>query len=93
MLYSDEYVLVEAGPEQAGAWRAPSGRWKGVLPDLMFPADRSWLSSTMWDVYWTCIGGPRSLIEALLDCPDLRHRAVEVDLACEDVTPARHTAT
>jgi len=52
-LYSDWwYVLVEAGPEQAGVWR--EREWKGVLPDLMFPADRSWLVSTLWDDDWTC---------------------------------------
>lgn len=32
------YVLVEAGPEQAAAWR-------GTLPDMIFPPDRSWLLS------------------------------------------------
>jgi hypothetical protein len=48
-LYADwSYVLVEAGPEQAGVWREDG--WKGALPDLMFPADRSWLFSTLWDV-------------------------------------------
>ncbi len=56
-LYSDWwYVLVEAGPEQAGVWREHYGS-KGVLPDVMFPADRSWLVSTLWDDDWTCIGG------------------------------------
>jgi hypothetical protein len=43
------YVLIEAGPEQAGRWREDD-HWKGVLPDLMFPADRSWLLSTLWDM-------------------------------------------
>src|ERR1700759_2557670 len=32
-----QYVLVEAGPEQAGTWR-DGEHWKGRLPDLMFPA-------------------------------------------------------
>jgi hypothetical protein len=66
-----EYVLIEAGPEQAGSWRAEWGRWKGVLPDLMFPMDRSWLASMLWDDYWTCIGGSRALVGALLAHPDL----------------------
>lgn len=59
-LYSGwRYVLVEAGPRQAATWRQrdlPSF-WKGALPNLMFPADRSWLVSTLWDDDWTCIGG------------------------------------
>jgi len=37
----------------------------GTLPDLIFPADRSWLVSALWDDTWTCIGGPRHLIDAL----------------------------
>lgn len=91
--YGSEYVLVEAGPAQAGGWRAPWGRWKGVLPDLMFPADRSWLASTLWDDYYTCIGGSRALVEAFLAHPDLRHRALEVNLRAEEVTPPEPTAT
>jgi hypothetical protein len=48
-LYSGwNYVLIEAGPRQAGIWRSGYDRWKGVLPDLTFPADRSWLASTLW---------------------------------------------
>lgn len=85
------YVLIEAGPEQAGAWR-DDGRWKGVLSDLVFPADRSWLLSTLWDDDWTCIGGSRRLVDALLAHPDLRQRAHEVDPSDEDVTPPGHTA-
>jgi len=91
-MYADwRYVLIEAGPEQAGAWRADR-RWKGVLPDLMFPADRSWLLSTLWDDDWTCIGGSRALVDAFLAHPDLRHRVREVDPSVEDVTPPGHTA-
>lgn len=65
------YVLAEAGPEQALAWRSPAtGR---SLPDLLFPADHSWLLSTLWDDDWRCLGGPASLIEALQQDPDSRH--------------------
>ncbi len=49
-LYSGwRYVLVEAGPEQAATWRQRdlASFWKGALPNLMFPADRSWLVSTL----------------------------------------------
>ena len=55
------YVLVEAGPEQAGFWREHE-HWKSPLPDLIFPADHSWLFSTLWDDDWTCIGGSRGLV-------------------------------
>lgn len=85
------YVLVEAGPEQAGIWRE-AGHWKGPLPDLMFPADRSWLVSTLWDDDWMCIGGSRRLVDAFLTHPDLRHRAREVDPSQKDATPPGHTA-
>jgi len=85
------YVLVEAGPEQAGVWREQQHS-KGPLPDLMFPADRSWLYSTLWDDDWTCIGGSRALIDALLAHPDLGHRAHEVNPSLKDATPPGHTA-
>jgi hypothetical protein len=80
------YVLVEAGPEQAARWRRSEGPsfWIGHLPNLMFPADRSWLVSTLWDDDWTCIGGPAHLIERFLDHPALHARLVTVD---EDRTP------
>lgn len=89
--YADwPYVLIEAGPEQARVWRDEC--WKGVLPDLMFPADRSWLFSTLWDDDWTCIGGSRGLVDAFLAHPDLRERVREVDPSVEDATPPGHTA-
>ena len=80
------YVLVEAGPEQAAMWRhsGPSSFWKGALPNLMFPADRSWLVSTLWDDDWTCIGGPARLVKKVLHHPDLQARLVTLD---EDATP------
>jgi hypothetical protein len=85
------YVLVEAGPEQAGVWRERD-HWKSPLPDLMFPVDRSWLVSTLWDDDWTCIGGSRRLIDAFLAHPELRHRTRQVDPSLEDSTPPGHTA-
>jgi hypothetical protein len=89
------YVLIEAGPEQAGSWREYHLLWnrKGPLPDLMFPTDRSWLLSTLWDYDWTCIGGPSELVDSFLSHPDLRHRVRQVDPSAEDTTPAGHTAT
>ena len=57
------YVVVGAGPEQALTWRTGHMRdGTGALPDLFFPADRSWLVSALWDDTWTCIGGPDALI-------------------------------
>jgi hypothetical protein len=91
-LYSDwRYVLVEAGPEQAATWRRSGdwSFWKGALPNLMFPADRSWLVSTLWDDDWTCIGGPAQLVEKFLRHPDLQARRVTLD---EDATPPGHQA-
>jgi hypothetical protein len=66
-LYWDwHYVLVEAGPAQALSWRTGHMRsGHGTLPDLMFPADRSWLVSALWDDEWTCVGGPQQLIDSL----------------------------
>jgi hypothetical protein len=89
------YVLIEAGPEQAGSWREYHLLWnrKGPLPDLMFPTDRSWLLSTLWDYDWTCIGGPSELVDSFLSHPNLRHRVRQVDPSAEDATPPGHTAT
>ncbi len=85
------YVLVQAGPEQAGTWRrsGPWSFWKGALPNLMFPADRSWLVSTLWDDDWSCIGGPDGLVASLLQHPDLEARPVSID---QDATPPGHQA-
>jgi hypothetical protein len=91
-LYSGwHYVLVEAGPEQAATWRQYGDRsfWKGALPNLMFPADRSWLVSTLWDDDWTCIGGPAGLVDRFLRHPGLRARPVTLG---EDATPPGHQA-
>jgi hypothetical protein len=89
-LYSGwHYVLVEAGPEQAATWRqhGPWSFWKGALPNLMFPADRSWLVSTLWDDDWSCIGGPASLVDSFLRHPDLQARPVVLG---QDATPPGH---
>jgi hypothetical protein len=94
-LYADwKYVLVEAGPQQAASWRASDAGtfWKAGLPDLMFPGDRSWLVSTLWDDDWTCIGGRVALVEALLVDPELGPRATRVSLGDKDATPSGHEA-
>jgi hypothetical protein len=91
LYYGWHYVLVEAGPEQAATWRQHGdwSFWKGVLPNLMFPADRSWLVSTLWDDDWTCIGGPSGLIGRFLGHPDLRARSVALG---HPATPPGHQA-
>jgi hypothetical protein len=91
-LYSEwHYVLVEAGPEQAATWRRVdlSHFYPGTLPNLMFPADQSWLVSTLWDDDWSCMGGPAGLVDKFLRHPDLRTRPVAVE---QDATPPGHEA-
>ncbi len=85
------YVLVAAGPEQAATWRRSDYRsfWKGALPNLMFPADRSWLVSALWDDDWTCVGGPTALIGEFVSHPRLRARPVALG---QDATPPGHQA-
>ena len=86
------YVLVEAGPVQAATWRTydPELFWTGsVLPDLIFPADRAWLISTLWDDDWTCIGGPAGLVDRFLHHPYLQARPVALG---QDATPPGHEA-
>jgi hypothetical protein len=85
--YGYRYVLVQAGPQQAATWRDRGFKW--ALPDLMFPADRSWLLSTMWDDDWTCIGGSEQLVSSFLSQTTLGPRARRVTLG-EDATPPGH---
>jgi hypothetical protein len=79
-LYWDwPYVLVAAGPEQALHWRTGHMRAAyGVLPDLFFPQDRSWLVSALWDDTWTCVGGPSALIDALQHDPLVQAHRVQL---------------
>lgn len=83
------YVLLEGGSEHALNARRnlDSTPWHSALPELVFPSDRSWLVSTMWDDDWRCVGGPAALVDALLLRPDLQVRAVSLD---EDATPPGH---
>jgi hypothetical protein len=92
-LYADwPYVLIEAGPAEAAAWRSQSPSFKGVLPDLLFPADRSWLLSTLWDDEWSCIGGSAELVDNFIGHPDLQPRARRIGLSDVDATPPGHVA-
>jgi hypothetical protein len=56
----------------------------------MFPQDRSWLVTALWDDDWWCVGGSRALVDDLLDQPGLDVREVTVD---EDATPPGHEST
>ncbi len=76
-LFTWDYVLVQAGPEQALKWRPscdPDVAWKGALPDLIFPADHSWMLFTSWDDHWSGIGGSKDLIERFTRDPQLGPR-------------------
>jgi hypothetical protein len=89
-LYADwPYVLMQGGPQQALTSRSNSSStpWHSALPELLFPADRSWLVSTMWDDDWRCVGGTSKLIDVLLQRPELEARSV---LPGEDPTPPGH---
>jgi hypothetical protein len=87
-LYWDwPYVLVEAGPVQALGWRIGHMRGEGPLPDLFFPADRSWFVSALWDDTWTGVGGSAALIAALHRDPLVRARPVGPD---DDALPPGH---
>jgi hypothetical protein len=86
LVYGARYVLVQAGPREARTWR-DDRRWFTALPELMFPADRSWLLSSLWDDAWACVGGSEDLIDALLDHPDLAERAQRTDPTVLDMWP------
>lgn len=80
------YVLVAASPEQALGWRTGTmlNGEAGSLPDLYFPADRSWLVSALWDDSWTCVGGPAALVDTLVRAPLVNARQVTLN---EDMLP------
>jgi hypothetical protein len=91
-LYADwNYVLVLAGPDEAVTWRddRPS-QFHGRGPDLIFPTDRSWLLSWLWDDDWYCLGGPKDLIDSFLSRRDVEARRVSLT---EDATPPGHVAS
>lgn len=76
-LFGWDFVLVQAGAEQALGWRAscaPDPDWKGALPDLLFHVDHSWILFTSWDDRWSGIGGSEDLIERITRNPELGPR-------------------
>jgi hypothetical protein len=58
----------------------------------MFPSDRSWLLSTLWDDDWSCLGGPRELVHAFLEDRHLGDRTRVVELSAADATPPGHAS-
>jgi hypothetical protein len=82
------YVLVQAGPHQARTWRSDTRRWFTALPELIFPAGRSWLLSSLWDDAWAGVGGSAELISALLIEPELRPGAERTDPSIADMWPS-----
>ena len=93
VIYNGGYVLVQAGPRQAGIWRntkdhSPPER----LPDVMFPENRLWLASNLWDDDWTYFGGPAKIQRGFLEHPRLRHRVRAVGVDDPDATPPGHIA-
>jgi hypothetical protein len=81
------YVLAQAGPHEARTWRSDEGCWFTALPEMMFPADTSWLVSSLWDDAWACIGGSAELIAALLGESQLRAAAERTDPSVADMWP------
>lgn len=82
------YVFVQAGSKEAERWRAGDD-WRSPGADVIFPVDRSWLLSWLWDDDWRCFGGSTSLVERLLGEGQLEVRRVGLT---EDATPPGHTA-
>jgi hypothetical protein len=83
-----KYVVAQAGPAEAASWRAAGG-WRGALPDLMFPADRCWLISRLWDDDWWCLGGSDAVVGEVVADHRFNARAVRLG---EDATPPGHQA-
>jgi hypothetical protein len=66
------YLLLQGGPERALNARRNLDviGWHSALPELVFPSDRSWLVSTLWDDDWRCVGGSAALVDALAPAPE-----------------------
>jgi hypothetical protein len=82
-----QYLIVSAGHE--GALSLRKDVWDRTLPDLIFPNDRAWLVSTLWDDDWRCVGGTEPLIQDLIASQHLETRVVD---RTEDATPPGHVA-
>jgi hypothetical protein len=68
--------------EPGGVEPSPPGAedpWWREAPNLIWPADRSWLVVSEVDFDTTLVGGTRGLIDALVAAPDLEVYEVEPD--------------
>lgn len=59
-----EYLLYRGPAEDVTATAALNG--DGLCANLWWPADRAWCVASDVDLPWTYVGGPRSLIDAIL---------------------------
>jgi hypothetical protein len=80
------YVVVLAGPEQAATWNR-TNMWNWSLPALMFPEDRSWLVSLLWDDDWVSVGGSAELIIKLRQHPNLARATYPRSVEDPDAAP------
>jgi hypothetical protein len=86
-LYWDwAYVMVCAGPEQAASWSRDQ-MWNWSLPALMFPKNRAWLVSLLWDDDWVSVGGSAELITGLQQHPKLARSTHRCSLSDPDAAP------
>lgn len=83
------YVMVKASPEDALTLRKRHWDQHRTLPEIMFPEDRGWLVSTLWDDDRRCVGGSTALIQSLLATSTLDTRSVRLT---DDATPPGHVA-
>lgn len=87
-LYSGwRYVFVQAGPDQALTWRSDPRSLRGPIPDVIFPEDRAWLLSRLWDDDWRCLGGSALLVSRFVEEARLQVRQVDPD---QNATPPGH---
>lgn len=85
-----QYVVVEAGADQADHWRRDGQGFARPGADVVFPADRSWLVTHLWDDDWLCVGASAPHVERLVTALAPQARRVLVD--DEDATPPGHVA-
>jgi hypothetical protein len=69
-----EYILLRGPLRAAGQIGEPA--WKGLpfdpqSPNLMWPGDRAWFVASEIDFDSTLVGGSASLVQAILDTPEL----------------------
>jgi hypothetical protein len=60
-----DYFLYQGPAEAVGTLSSLDGTW-GQCPNIWWPADRAWCVASEIDLQWTCVGGPRGLIDAIL---------------------------